>query len=282
MQVQLQLLKGGHCTHKEKMVWRKGQSKTVAFPSMFALIEHPTEGPILFDTGYSEAFFSATQRFPERLYRLLTPVNLRDSESARAQLQARGYKAEDVKWILISHFHGDHIAGLRDFPRARMVFLSSGYDYVRPLQGFRATRIGYLPALLPEDFESRALPLSLNSKQLMQNPPEPFALAYDLFRDGSILLIPLEGHFCGQMGALVQTAAGQVFLIADACWYRESFEKLEMPHPVAMRIMYKAKEYREDLIRIQRFAQLNPQTPVIPSHCTRSIDHYMQHSEYAL
>jgi len=279
--LKVQLFKGGYCTHAEHMVYRKGSRQTVAFPAMFALIEHPRQGLLLFDTGYGQPFFQATERFPNRLYRMLTPVTLHSADTAVAQLAQLGYAPSDVGHILISHFHGDHVAALKDFPQARMVFMQHGYEFVRRLKGFRAVRIGYLPEVLPADFESRALPIAPDSGHPAA-PLPPFPVAYDLFGDGLIRLIPLDGHFCGQMGAWLQTAAGPVFLIADACWYRQSFEELVLPHPIAMSLMHNRHQYRQDLIDIQTFAREHPQVPVIPSHCTPSIDRFRQaHKLYA-
>lgn len=274
--VRLRLFKGGYCTHSEKMVLRTGSRRPVAFPSMFALIEHPDRGAMLYDTGYASHFYTATERFPERIYRMVTPVTLDSRETAVSRLATVGYRPQDIGHVLISHFHGDHVAALRDFPASRFVFLEQGYRFVKPLRGTRAVRIGYLPALLPPDFESRALPIGADSP-LEIEPVAPFAQTYDLFGDGSIQAIPLEGHFCGQMGLRLRTEVGDVLLAADACWLRESFEQLILPHPAAMAIMNDRARYRSDLEALQSFQRLHPDARIIPSHCTRSIDAY-QHS----
>ncbi|MEZ0368467.1 MAG: MBL fold metallo-hydrolase [Candidatus Sericytochromatia bacterium] len=272
-QVRLTLFKGGYCTHSEKMVLRTGRRRQIAFPSLFALIEHPTQGALLYDTGYGSHFFSATEGFPERIYRMVTPVTLDSRDTAVAKLALAGYQPEDIRLILISHFHGDHVAALKDFPKSRFVFLAQGYQAVKSLRGTRAVRIGFLPDLLPPDFTSRTEAIEADSP-LATEPLAPFAQSFDLFGDGSILLIPLEGHFCGQMGAWLNTTRGPVLLVADACWLRESFEKLILPHPLAMGIMHDRRRYLADLEAIQGFQRLQPQTLIIPSHCTRSIDAY--------
>ena len=106
------------------------------------------------------------------------------------------------------------------------------------------------------------------------DPVAPFQQTYDLFGDGSIQAIPLEGHFCGQMGLRLETEVGVVLLAADACWLRESFEQLILPHPMAMAIMYDRGRYLGDLKALQGFQRLHPEARIIPSHCTRSIDAY--------
>ena len=119
--VSFRLLKVGSCSHLECMAIGGGRWQGVEFPSLCALIGHPERGWMLYDTGYSEHFLAATETFPERFYRLLTPVELRSTECLVAQLQSLGIEAADIREVLISHFHGDHVAGLRDFPQCGFV-----------------------------------------------------------------------------------------------------------------------------------------------------------------
>lgn len=268
--IRLRLFEGGYCTHRKKMALRSGGLETVTFPSIFGVIEHPKHGVVLFDTGYGSHFFAATAPFPERAYRWVTPVVLNSEETAVARLRQLGYGPEDVNYVIISHFHGDHVSALRDFPRARFVFLDSGYEHVRHMNRLQGVSIGYLKALLPRDFESRAMALSLKDAHYRVGLPEPLGDGLDLFGDEAIRLVPLEGHFAGQVGALLKTEVGTVFLVADACWFRQSFEELTLPHPIAMSRMYNPKQYVQDLQAIQGFYRQFPTAHIIPSHCRES------------
>ena len=58
--VSLQMLRAGSCRHLECMADRGGRMAQVAFPALCGLIRHPSQGWILYDTGYSEHFFMAT------------------------------------------------------------------------------------------------------------------------------------------------------------------------------------------------------------------------------
>ncbi len=83
MTVKISWLAAGYCTRSEHMLFSDGARKTIQFSAGFALLEHATHGPILFDTGYSERFFTASQRFPYQLYRHLTPVYLQPEATGR-------------------------------------------------------------------------------------------------------------------------------------------------------------------------------------------------------
>ena len=121
--VQVHLLRVGHCRHCERMTYRAGRWRIIQFPSICALLLHPQQGVALFDTGYAERFFSATQAFPERLYRWITPMTLPPEETLTAQLARLGLRPADIRVCFISHLHADHIAGLRDLPQARFVLM---------------------------------------------------------------------------------------------------------------------------------------------------------------
>ena len=54
--VSLRLLEAGYCRVPEFLSIRGGSLRPVRFPASVAVIEHPREGVILFDTGYSPRF----------------------------------------------------------------------------------------------------------------------------------------------------------------------------------------------------------------------------------
>ncbi|MEL7400112.1 MAG: MBL fold metallo-hydrolase, partial [Pseudomonadota bacterium] len=89
-------LKAGYCTHPEAITLKGGRWNNIQFPDLFVLIQHPTVGNILYDTGYSESFFQATKSFPNRFYALLTPVYLQPEETAIQQLEQRGISADSI------------------------------------------------------------------------------------------------------------------------------------------------------------------------------------------
>jgi glyoxylase-like metal-dependent hydrolase (beta-lactamase superfamily II) len=117
--VQFHYLRVGHCRQLEAVAMSGGRLAHVEFPSFCAVIVHPAEGVWLFDTGYSDHYFDATRTLPEKLYRLALPVGLPDDERLSVQLSGLGFAPSDIRGVIVSHYHGDHVAGLRDFPKAR-------------------------------------------------------------------------------------------------------------------------------------------------------------------
>ena len=68
--VHVKYLRVGQCRHLECIAARGGRLAMIDFPSFCGLIRHPSEGWMLFDTGYSERFFDSTRKFPQKLYQL--------------------------------------------------------------------------------------------------------------------------------------------------------------------------------------------------------------------
>jgi len=148
------LFKAGYCTHLACIAIRGAQAKTCQFPAQTALIE--AHGRYwLWDTGYANHFFDATRVGVYALYPKVTPVYFDSNESMLAQLQAQGLRPQDLSGVILSHFHGDHIAGAKDFAQTPFICSNEGWRKMRPLKGISAVRKGYIPELLPPDFANQ-------------------------------------------------------------------------------------------------------------------------------
>lgn len=274
MTVSLTLLSAGYCTCPEHLARGRGPWRGLRFPALFALVEHPRLGRLLFDTGYSTAFFRATRPWPYRLYRWLTPVTLREDEAAVHQLAARGLRPGDIDHLLISHFHADHVSALGDFPRARYRFFPEAYARVRGRRGWPALTAAFLPDLMPRDFDARAAPL----EGLRPLPPEyaPLAQGVDLAGDESLWAVPLPGHAAGQVGLLARAADGCTYLLAaDAAWHTGAIRDNHPPHPLANLLFADAAAYRQTLADLHALHRRAPEVIVIPSHCDEAAARYV-------
>jgi glyoxylase-like metal-dependent hydrolase (beta-lactamase superfamily II) len=144
--------------------------------ALVVLLEHPREGYLLFDTGYAHRrLLAATKSITYRFYRRIAPFFTAPEEAAVSILAERyGITASQIKTIILSHFHPDHLSGLGDFPDARIIACPDGYREASRLHGIRALARGILPDLLPADFLTRAemLPVPFNGEPL-QNLDRP-------------------------------------------------------------------------------------------------------------
>lgn len=271
--LEVSLLRAGYCVHLEIIAMRNGSFQLREFPAMAALIKHPEKGYILFDSGYTRRFFTETARWPFSLYGHITPVYLKKGESITEQLHLQGIEANQVRYILLSHFHADHIGGCRDFHSATFVAHQEAFAAVKSLTGMKALRAGFIKALLPEDFESRLVTLKDSQAIKLPELHRPFEYGFDVFEDKTLFLVKLPGHTTGQMGLIIpESSTGGYFFIADACWQKASFRKLIPPHWLARFITADWKEYLQTLHRVHEYAGNHPHIAVVPSHCKETLE----------
>ena len=265
---QVHILQAGACLHPAAMAREGAPLNPAVFPALAGLIVHPQEGPVLFDTGYDPAFTRATEPFPERFYRWMTPVRLAEGEAAADQLARFGFRPEDIGAVVISHFHGDHIAGLHAFPRARLYCARAGLAEVRKPGRLARVRKGVLASLVPDDAEARARYFEDLSRVPLPADFAPFESGADLFGDGSLIAVELPGHCPGHWGlALRREDDAYEFLVADAAWAASAVRDNAPPPPLTTGLLGETGPYRETLARLHALWIRNPALQLTPSHC---------------
>ena len=263
----LRLAACGCCRHPEVMTRLGGGLRPIEFPSLVGLIRHPVEGLVLFDTGYDPAFFAATDPFPERLYRWATPVQLAERDTAVAWLRRRGHRPEDVRAIILSHFHGDHVAGLHRFPGARVFCARAGRSALRRHGRLGRVRRGLLDALLPRDLDRRSTYFE-DCARVPLPPGHAVPAAADLFGDGSLLAVELPGHCPGHWGLVLRLEDDRdAFLVADAAWSIKAVEDNDPPPRLTTALTGDTGRYRATLRTLHALRTARPELLILPSHC---------------
>jgi glyoxylase-like metal-dependent hydrolase (beta-lactamase superfamily II) len=258
----------GQCWHPQRMAIRDGSLRAVAFPALAILIRHPEEGPILFDTGYDPAFLTATAPFPERAYRWVTPVDLEPGRDAANQCRALGVDPAEVRHLILSHFHGDHVAGSHAFPNARIHCAKAGLSDAARGGRISATRRGILRSLIPANIDGRARFFEEAAQVVLPPDLSPFTSGADLLGDGSLLAIELPGHCPGHWGLLMKDAAwGLHFLVADAAWSMDGIRRNMPPPAISTAFLGKTLPARATLNSLHQLYQRNPDIRLTPCHC---------------
>ena len=167
------------------------------------LVEHP-QGLCLVDAGQTAAA-ALPGYFPFwHPYFRLARFELTPMDDAAEQLVASGIAVRDVRWVVLTHLHTDHVGGIGAFTHADVVVVRAEWNRAQGLGG----RVrGYLPQYWPRCIAPRLVDFTSPCVG-------PFPASYDVASDGRLLMVPLPGHTPGHSALLVSDDVGQRFLCA--------------------------------------------------------------------
>lgn len=178
-----------------------GQSKK--FVGSCYLVKHG-DAYLLWDTGLSK----------EHLGKPYTEGDADSTSLATTvvdQLAKIGVKPAQVSLIGISHYHLDHVGQAADFPQAKLLIGAGDYA-VLGTPGHEA-RTKLLAPWLGKDAKV-----------------EKVGGDYDVFGDGSVVMLDLPGHTPGHHGLMVRLPkTGNVLLSGDVVHFRENMETTGVP-----------------------------------------------------
>ena len=118
-----------------------------------------------------------------------------------------------VKYVGISHYHGDHTGQTRLFPQATLLIGKGDWDAITDPKQAAATN--------PANF---APWISGGAKV------EPLAADKDVFGDGSVMILNMPGHTPGHHSLLVKLRdMGPVLITGDLSHFRENYESNGVP-----------------------------------------------------
>jgi glyoxylase-like metal-dependent hydrolase (beta-lactamase superfamily II) len=181
----------------------------------YGLIELATGGLCLVDTGFGPEVTQGPRSAALRLYNAVLRPELIPDQSPLSLLRSMGARPDDIRLMLVTHFHADHIASLRAFPNVRLIACGEAARAVEAMRPAAALHHGIFRELLPPDFTQRIVPL-----QGLPRRPTGTVLGdgYDLFGDGAYLAIPLPGHAFGHFGLFWRENGAPVLYATDAAW----------------------------------------------------------------
>ncbi|MDE2150220.1 MAG: MBL fold metallo-hydrolase [Gammaproteobacteria bacterium] len=167
-------------------------------------------GLILIDTGLGSALME--RRVPLHADVKMLGVQLDPACTAKAQIEALGYQAADVRDIVVTHLDFDHAGGLGDFPQARIHVYGVELDAARARRGF-VERSRYWPELWSAD-----------TRWLVHPEAGQRWFDFDAVRalpgeDAEVLLVPLAGHTRGHAGVAVKNRDGWLLHCGDAYFF---------------------------------------------------------------
>ncbi len=108
-------------------------------PVIAFLVEHPSAGPILIDTGFHPSVAVEPKQAMGRFGGLLfKEVRMDAADAVPEQLRRRGVdRRATSKTVVMTHLHSDHASGIAEFPDARFVVSAQEWEAASKRQGDR-------------------------------------------------------------------------------------------------------------------------------------------------
>lgn len=238
-----QFLNSAIVTVPEWMVLKNGRWRSCRLAVRYGAFSHPIGGNCLIDTGYTER----TTKGRRSLFLSAYAAILRPKLTADALPKAR----PDVDTILLTHMHADHVSGLRDYPRARIIARRDGVRSFVEGGAFYRIHHGVFSELLPDNLLARLVALE---DLPVTDAPLGLGKGFDVFGDGSVLAVDLPGHMFGHVGYVWTRLDRPLLYAADAQWLMRAIREGRSPGPPAKWIMHDARAALDTARRIAAFA----------------------------
>ena len=208
------------------------------------LIVHP-RGSLIWDTGV----------VPDELLGSGKPgTNFYSGKPFRAKLAEAGYRPEDVTYVAFSHYHFDHTANANLFKGSTWIVQEAERTAMLAAMGGTKLPGGSQPE--PSHYN-----LLKDSKAIaLANMEE-----YDVFGDGTVVIMAAHGHTAGQQVLVVNLPkTGRIMLSGDLYHFREEREQQVLPATLE----YDKEQSRLSRVRLEAWAKKN-NVPVWIEHDTR-------------
>lgn len=168
-------------------------------------------GLLLVDTGFGRRDYTHPA-FAVRAFNWASNFHYDQKETAFAQIQALGYRSEDVRHIAITHMHLDHVGGLADFPAAKV------HIYAEEYQGITH------PRTLEEKYVCRREHWAHSPNWVIHQLDRDRWYGFECtpqihLGDISITFVPLIGHTRGHSAVAVKSPTGWLLNCGDAYVY---------------------------------------------------------------
>jgi glyoxylase-like metal-dependent hydrolase (beta-lactamase superfamily II) len=215
------------------------------------LVQHP-RGSLLFDAGYGKRVREHVETLP---WFLRNAIELTEGKPVVDQLAAAKIDPRGLMGIVLTHAHWDHTSGLDDLRGVPVMVTQPELDFIHGDD-------------VATDLVRGFGDLTYRVYGFPNGPYLGYPHSYDLFGDGSVVIVPAGGHTPGSViGFVTLPNAERYALIGDIAWQAEGVAlPAERPLPVRTAVDHDPEGVRRELVHLHQLQQRMPELIIVPAH----------------
>ena len=222
------------------------------YPVPLFLVEHPSEGPFLIDTGYDPSVETDPARTLGFLFGKVAMKHRLAERDVLDEVRDRGVDPASVALVVATHLHLDHVSASGRWPQATFVVDRAEREAAK------ASGPGpYVKPHLATIEHWREIDFAGPDAQ----PFESFSRTVDLFGDGLVRLVSSAGHSAGHISVLLQLRDRHALILGDS-----AMSSAELTERVVDGIIPDQDGYLRSGDETRAFMRDHPDTLAIPSH----------------
>jgi Zn-dependent hydrolases, including glyoxylases len=248
--VSFKIYRTGEAHTKEAAIVEGGSvTKSMTLVHSALLIKNG-ERYVLFDTGLGSQIDQQFKDMPLFVrpffaYQKIKPA----AEQIPTEVQSK------IEKIYLSHVHWDHASGISDFPKICVAINEAESGLLKNINRLNTfpSQFSYQPTYCNYEWENKSI--------------HGFEKSYDIFQDGSAILVPLPGHTKGSVGLFLKSKGAEYFFVGDLTWNRKALLTGKHKFFLASKIVDQdRKELLKTLNKVKKLAEENKDLIIVPAH----------------
>ena len=260
--LKLLVIDTGRIAMPDAYAWKGGGRTKRLWPILCFLVRHP-KGDILVDAGLHPAFGHGREReYAGWIYPLAKLIfdfpTMRPGQEVGAQLKAFGVEPASLKSVILTHAHVDHIGGLATIPTSVPVYIGDGE--LAEFKAWNADLNGFHKKDIQTGHRFEPTPWR-------DEPVLGFARSWDVFGDGSVVVLEAPGHTPGSQMVLVNLDSRPVLITGDGIYTHRNYE---LPAPKGKifghRTDWNDQKAMDVILKIRDIHEKHPDVLILASH----------------